>query len=112
MDEPFGADRLRNVVSNEFLAQTDDPLVDYIELSNPGNTAVDLSGAYLADEADFISDAAVTNHFYRISNGISIPPRGFLSYNQTTLGFSLSASGERIYLVNSNKTRVIDAIDY
>jgi len=112
-DDPFGSDRLRNVVINEFLAHTDDPLLaDYIELYNHGNTAVDLSGAYLADEADFISNAAVTNHFYRISNGISIPPRGFLSLNQTTLGFSLGASGERIFLVNSNKTRVIDAIDY
>jgi hypothetical protein len=112
-DDPFGSDRLRNVVINEFLAHTDDPLVpDYVELYNHGNTAVDLSGAYLADEADFLSDAAVTNHFYRISNGISIPPRGFLSFNQNTLGFSLSASGERIFLVNSNKTRVIDAIAY
>ncbi len=111
-DDPFGSDRLRNVVINEFLAHTDAELVDYIEIYNHGNTAVDLSGAYLADEADFISDAAVTNHFYRISNGISIPPRGFLSFDQTTLGFALSALGERIYLVNSNKTRVIDAVKY
>lgn len=111
-DDAFGSDRLRSVVINEFLAHTDDPLVDYIELYNHGNTAVDLSGAYLADETDFLSDAAATNHFYRISNGISIPPRGFLSFNQTALRFALSASGERIFLVNSNKTRVIDAIAY
>ena len=41
-----------------------------------------------------------------------IQPRGFVSFNPTQLGFSLSSAGERILLVNSNQTRVIDALDF
>jgi hypothetical protein len=102
--EPFNASPLDAVVINEFLAHTDPPLEDYVELYNHSNVPVDLSGAYLTDEAD-------TNKF-RIPNGTTIPARGFVFFTQTTLGFALSAAGERIYLVNSNQTRVIDAIDF
>ena len=37
-------------------------------------------------------------------------PRGFANFTEATLGFALSAAGEAIYLVNSNQTRVLDAI--
>ncbi|HKX62467.1 MAG TPA: lamin tail domain-containing protein, partial [Verrucomicrobiae bacterium] len=104
--EPASADPLRNVVINEFLAHTDEPQQDYIELYNHGNQAVDLSGAYLSDDPS-------TNKF-RIPNGTTIPPRGFLSLvaNSNTVGFALSSTGERLFLINSNQTRVIDAIDF
>jgi hypothetical protein len=104
--EPFSADSLSSVVINEFLAHTDFPLEDFVELYNHGNQTVDLSGAYLTDEAS-------TNKF-RIPNGTTIPPRGFLSFDVSTntTGFALSSGGERIYLVNSNQTRVIDALDF
>jgi hypothetical protein len=98
--DPAPVDRLGNIVINEFLANTDPPIEDFIELYNHSNVAVDLSGAWLTDDRD-------TNKF-RIPNGTTISPRGYVSYNQTTLGFSLSSGGERIYLVNSNQTRVID----
>ena len=38
--------------------------------------------------------------------------RGFVALNQTQLGFRLSAAGETVYLINSNHTRVLDAIRF
>ncbi|HVY69813.1 MAG TPA: lamin tail domain-containing protein, partial [Verrucomicrobiae bacterium] len=106
---PGGLDTLlsnpqRGVVINEFLAHTDEPLVDYIELYNSNNAPVDLSGCYLTDDAS-------TNKF-RIAAGTTIPARGFLAFDQNQLGFSLDAKGESLFLVNSNATRVIDALSF
>ncbi len=105
-DDPFNADPLNAIVINEFLTHTDPPLEDYVELYNHSNAEVDLSDAYLTDEAS-------TNK-YRIPAGTKIAPRGFISFIASTnsTGFALSAAGERIYLINSNATRVIDVIDY
>ena len=41
---------LRNVVINEFLAHTDPPDYDYIELYNHANQPVDISGCILTDD--------------------------------------------------------------
>ena len=106
--DPVSADPLRNVVINEFLAHTDAPLEDYIELYNHANQPVNISGAYLSDDPS-------TNKF-RIPNGTVIPARGFISFEASTnapgTGFALSSTGERIFLINSNQTRVIDAVDF
>lgn len=99
--EPISMEPLRGVVINEFLAHTDPPLEDYIELYNHSNVAKDLSGAWLSDTAGSL--------LYRIPDGTTIAPRGFAVFTQTTLGFSLSAAGEQIFLVNSNRSRVIDS---
>src|SRR6185312_779958 len=48
--ESYRPSPLRNVLINEFLAHTDDPLLDYIELYNHGNQAVDISGCILTDD--------------------------------------------------------------
>ncbi|MCI0747767.1 MAG: lamin tail domain-containing protein, partial [Verrucomicrobia subdivision 3 bacterium] len=93
-------DRLSSIVINEFLANSPDPVEDFIELYNHSNETIDLSGAWLSDDRD-------TNKF-RIPTDTMIDPRGFIHFNQSTLGFALSSAGERIYLVNSNQTRVID----
>src|SRR5439155_8322089 len=78
----------RNVVVNEFLANSQDPDVDYIELYNHSNGEVDLSGCTLSDEAH-------TNKFVMPSN-TKIPARGFLVFYQPQLGFGLSSGGETI----------------
>lgn len=106
-DEPYASDPLDNVVINEFLAHTDEPLQDFVELYNHSTQPVNISGAYITDEADR------TNQF-QIPNGTIIPARGFVSFeiSTNTAGFALSSSGERIYLVNSNRTRVIDALKF
>ena len=89
------------VVINEFLAHTDDPELDYLELYNHSNQSLDLSGCVLTDDP-------LTNKFVLRTNTI-ISPRGFLSYTQTNLNFALSAAGETIYFKNASATRVIDA---
>ncbi len=101
----FQYDPLRPVMINEFLAHTDPPASDFIELYNHSNQSIDLSGAYLTDDP-------ATNKF-RIPNGTAIDARGFLSFDETQLGFALAGSGkEPLFLVNSNQTRVIDAVRF
>jgi hypothetical protein len=91
------------LVINEFLAHTDPPLQDSIELFNANNTSMDLSGCWL-------SDSASVNKF-RIPDGTIIGPRAFLVYSNE-LGFALSLKGGSIYLVSSNQATVIDGLQY
>jgi hypothetical protein len=102
--EAFRPSPLRNVLINEFLAHTDDPLPDFIELYNHANQPVDISGCFLSDDAS-------TNKF-RIPPATVIPARGFVFFDESQLGFGLSAAGEKIFFVNSNATRVLDAISF
>lgn len=102
--DPFTSDPLRNVVINESLAHTDDPEQDYIELYNHSTQAVSLAGCVLSDDAE-------ENKFV-ITAGTTIPANGFISFNQTTLGFALAADGETIFLKNAARTRVIDAVRF
>ncbi len=101
--EVAGANPYQNIVINEFLAHTDEPDVDYIELYNYGPAAVNLTGCILSDDA-------VSNKF--VLPAVSIPAKGFLVYDQATLGFALSAAGETIYFKNPAGTRVVDAISF
>ncbi len=106
---PGGIDPLylapeRNVVINEFLAHTDEPQFDFIELYNRSNAEVDLSGCIL-------TDSPATNRF-RLADGTKVPARGFLAFDQNQLGFALSSAGETIYLISSNATRVLDAVRF
>ena len=102
--EPVSADPMGSVVINEFLAHSDFPLEDYIELYNHSLTPVNLSGAWL-------SDSATTNK-YRIQNGTMIGATSYVYFVESQFLFGLSSSGERILLVNSNQNRVIDALDF
>jgi hypothetical protein len=97
-------DPLRSVVINEFLAHTDDPLLDFIELYNRSNSPADISGAWLSDRPRM--------NKFQIPAGTVIPARGFAAFTQDDLGFSLSSQSERIYFVNPDDTRVIDAISF
>jgi hypothetical protein len=100
--DPITADPLAGVMINEVLAHTDPPLEDYLELYNHSNEPKDLSGAWL-------SDSPTTNKF-QIPTGVVLPARGFVHFTERTLGFGLSSGGESLSLINSNRTRVIDAI--
>jgi regulation of enolase protein 1 (concanavalin A-like superfamily) len=97
-------DPLDGVVINEFLAHTDLPQEDFIELYNHSNENKDLSGAWLSDDP--------VEGKYRFANGTILHARSFLTLDQTALGFALSASGEGIYFANSNRTCVIDAVRF
>ena len=109
--DPVGYEPLRRVVINEFLAHTDDPLLDYLELYNPGPSSADVSGCRLGDDRGALEEAGSTNLFQIPANTV-IPPQGFVVFDQNQLGFALNAGGETIYLVNSNRTRVLDALTF
>ncbi len=102
--DPFHSEPARSVVINEYLAHTEPPARDAIELFNRGSTEVDLSGCYL-------SDSPSTNKF-RIPDGTRIGPRGFRAFDETQLGFRLNAGGETLFFVNATDTTVLDAVRF
>jgi len=102
--DPVTMGPLRNVMINEFLAHTDLPALDFIELYNHGNQPADISGC-------FLSDARNTNKFTIPANTV-LPPRGFISFDQNQLGFALSSGGERIYFRNGANSNVLDAVRF
>jgi hypothetical protein len=102
--ETAGADPYRTILINEFLAHTDLPQVDFIELYNHGTQSVDLSGCTLSDRPDTAK--------FVIPSGTSIPAKGFLVFAENQLGFALSTLGEEIFLKNPAQSRVIDAVRF
>ncbi|MDB6039074.1 MAG: hypothetical protein JWM99_2915, partial [Verrucomicrobiales bacterium] len=102
--DPVSNEPLRDVVINEFLAHSDPPLADFIELYNRSKQTLDISGCTLSDNPE-------TNKFI-FPAGTSIPAAGFVSINEGQLGFSLKAAGETIYFRNANNSRVLDCIRY
>ena len=103
--EAYRPSPLRNVVINELLAHTENPLLeDYLELYNHSNQTNDLSGCVLTDDAG-------TNKF-TIPPGTVIGPGAFLVFNQTTLGFGLSGAGETVFFKNPDGSRVLDAVQF
>ncbi|MGB9601169.1 MAG: lamin tail domain-containing protein, partial [Limisphaerales bacterium] len=91
---------LTNVVINEALTHTDLPLEDAIELYNPTDQAVDISGWYLSDSDNNLKK-------YRIPPGTVIPPHGYKVFYEyqfnsdpgvNPLAFALSAYGDQVYL--------------
>jgi Lamin Tail Domain/CotH kinase protein len=102
--ESYQASPLRAVVLNELLAHTDPPDIDSIELYNHGNVAVNLTGCTLSDDP-------ATNKFVIPANTV-IPPRGFVYFTESNLGFGLNAAGETVYFKNPDASRVLDALRF
>lgn len=103
-EEPVEEDPYRSVMINEFLAHTDDPVLDFVELYNYSNRSVDLSGCRLADGPEETG--------YVFPEGMAIPARGFLALDQNALGFSLRSKGEWIALRAPESGRVVDALRF
>lgn len=86
---------------------------DWIEIRNPGASAVDLSGMYLTN------DAATPTKF-QIPAGVTIPAGGYLLFwadNQTSAGgrhtnFTLDAAGGTISLYDIDGITRVDTITY
>jgi hypothetical protein len=100
----YHPDPLGSVLINEFLAHTDPPLYDYIELYNHSNQALDIGGCILTDHPN-------TNRFV-IPAPTLIPARGFLAFDEITMGFRLSAVGETIFFKAPDGARVLDAVQF
>ena len=95
---------LKAVVINEFLAHTDEPVQDFVELYNASNSAVDLSGCVLTDD--------ITTNRFRIPDGTILGARGYLAFSQNELGFALSSGGEILYFISPESDRVLDVIRF
>ncbi|WP_262709310.1 CotH kinase family protein [Emticicia agri] len=88
---------------------------DWIELYNPGNNAVDLSGYYMSDNPD----NPTKFRFTTTSRAVVVPARGYLiiwASGNTHAGarhtsFALSASGESISISNADG-KVIDSFSF
>ena len=78
---------------------------DWVELYNRGPAAFDLSGA-------FLSDNRTNNLKYRIPNGTVIGAGQFLSFDEATLGFSMSSSGEVLVLTAADSISGLDFHDW
>lgn len=102
--DPLESAPIDQVVINEFLAHTDPPDVDSIELFNKGTQSVDLGGCTLSDRPDINKCI--------IAAGTILPAQGFILFAQTNLGFSLSSHGDDLYFGSADGTRVMDAVRY
>lgn len=91
------------IVINEICAN---PATDerFIEIYNRTGFSPDLTDYVLTDN--------ITKMKYRIPRTIHIPPYGRYSFPASMLGFSPSAMGETIYLLNPATNRVLDCIKY
>jgi hypothetical protein len=88
------------VLVNEALTHTDPPLLDAIELYNPGLAAVDVGGWWLSD--DFRTPGK-----FRIPAGTTVPPGGYWTVDESafrvgTNGFSFSALGDEVHLFSAD----------
>lgn len=102
--DAYRASPLRNVVINEYLAHTDPPEYDYVELYNHANQPVDISGCILTDDP-------TTNKFV-VPAGTIIPARGFVYFSETNMNFALNAAGESVYFINPDRSRVLDSVNF
>lgn len=102
--DPIVPDALDGIVLNEFLAHTELPSIDFVELYNTSRRTIDLSGAYLSDSR--------SENKFQFPEGTELSSGDFLVIEQDLLGFNLDSEGESLYLVNSENTRVIDAVRF
>lgn len=111
------------VVLNEFMASNTSTIADpqgefddWIELRNITDSPVSLTGRYLSDEPN-------NPRKWQFPAGTTIPPNGYLLVwadedssvtNGLHASFKLSASGEEIYLTDTdaNLNQVLDAITF
>jgi hypothetical protein len=87
---------LTNVLIHEVLSHTDPPFEDAVELYNPTDTPVDISGWYLSDRESHPQR-------YRIPEGTILPARGYRVFYEGDTGLSFnSAHGDAVYLFQAS----------
>jgi hypothetical protein len=106
-DDPAPA---ASVVLNEFLANSSVAAGpsggDWIELYNPTNASINLTGWYLSDDIGALKKWALP--------AVSIAARGYLSFDQIT-AFGLNQDGEQLvlsYLPGTAQDRIVDAVSF
>lgn len=79
---------------------------EYIELYNPTDTAIDLGGWWLDDEADGGSTP------WQIPPGTIIPARGFLLFFRKDTGIALNNDTDSVRLLTPDQRTEADRFDY
>ncbi|GMU24258.1 MAG: hypothetical protein AMXMBFR13_43330 [Phycisphaerae bacterium] len=94
---------------NEFVANPGGGS-DWVELYNYGDTAVNLNGYYLTDNARQPTKARISGSW---SAGTTIiPAKGYWLSNENDWGFGLSSGGEQLHLVAPDGVTWVDGVDY
>jgi hypothetical protein len=103
--ETYHPSPLRDVLINEILAHSESSnVLQFIELYNHSNQTNDLSGCILTDDPG-------TNKFI-LPPGTLVAPRGFVSFDQSQLGFALNGAGGTVYFIKPDGSRILDAVQY
>ncbi|HEY0550788.1 MAG TPA: lamin tail domain-containing protein, partial [Verrucomicrobiae bacterium] len=89
------------VVINEFLQDTN---TGFVELKNVSSGLVDISGYILTDN--------VGTNRYVFPPSTTIAFNGVLSVGAATLAFTADPTDGHLYVVNSNATAVVDAVEF
>jgi hypothetical protein len=107
------------ILVNEVLANTEQPSVDAIELYNPNNFAVNVSGWYLSDNRKMPTK-------WKIPNGTTIPANGYkvfyqghyqnnnLVYTANEFGsaFAFSSNGDEAYIFSANSAGALTGYEH
>jgi hypothetical protein len=96
-----------DVCINEFHTTSVDTSAvdDWVELYNRGASTVDIGGMFLSDNRG-------SNLKYMIPGGTLLAAAEFLVYDEVTLGFSFSSSGEVIMFTAADSTSGLDFYDF
>ena len=109
--ESVSAEPMRGIVINEFLVRPAEGAQGFVELHNPTGAAVDVGGGWLSADRENWSAGSVAAGYLLPAKTV-IPAGGFLVVGESQLGAALDPAGGTIFLVNSNRARVIDALRY
>ncbi len=87
------------VVINEVLAHADDPYVDAVELFNPGDADIDLTGWLMTDD-----DARPQSEWVRFPDGAILYAKNFyvLDNAKDDWSFGLSEAGDNVFIFRPN----------
>ncbi len=88
------------VLINEALTHTDPPLLDTIELFNPGSNSVDISGWWLSDDFN-------TPKKFQIPAGTVVAAGGFVLFNEASFNvgsnaFALGSNGDELHVFSGS----------
>jgi len=96
----------RSLVINEVFSNGSDR-GDYLEIYNPTDQPVDITGMWLSDKRDALN-------LYQIPTDTIVPPRGFhvVPCSLETTGFALSSLGESVFLTGVDQGFIADSMRY
>ncbi|GAB2787587.1 hypothetical protein GCM10027275_35500 [Rhabdobacter roseus] len=115
-----GSASAQDVRINELLASNSSTITDatgdyadWVELRNTTGSAVSLANYYITDNLSNLTK-------YQLPAGVTVPANGYLilwasgmaSRGNTHLGFSLSADGESLALVNPDGQTIVDQVTF